>query len=105
MNSNDNRSGLDRRALARRLALLAATASVQPALLAEAESKAEEDFDALAAHATTALAASPAVLSAQQRLEVRNAVRDLQKTLAQARSKDLPNEADPAFIFHAVVTP
>jgi hypothetical protein len=105
MNSNDDRSGLNRRALARRLAAVAAAASLRPALLLAAESNGAEVSDALAAHVAAALSASPAVLTPQQRLEVRNGVRELQKILAQARSRELPNEADPAFIFHTVVTP
>ena len=104
MNTNDDRSGLDRRALARRLAALAAAASFKPALLL-AESPGAGGSDVLAAQVNTALSASPAALSTQQRLEVRNGVRDLQKSLAHARSRELPNEADPAFIFHTVVSP
>ncbi|MEO6326855.1 MAG: hypothetical protein ABIT01_02370 [Thermoanaerobaculia bacterium] len=104
MSSPDDRSGLDRRALARRIAALVAAASVSPLLLGASEPAPAGAEDA-AARVATALAASPASLTPQQRLEVRNGVRDLQKTLAVARARELPNDAEPAFLFHTVLTP
>ena len=46
-----------------------------------------------------ALSATPASLTAEQRLDVRRGVRDLQKTLADARRVPLGYDADPATIF------
>jgi hypothetical protein len=46
-----------------------------------------------------ALTASPAPLDPQQRLAVRNGVRGLQKSLADARKKEVPNDVDPAFVY------
>ena len=46
-----------------------------------------------------ALSATPANLSAEQRLDVRRGVRDLQKALADARRVALPYETDPATVF------
>jgi hypothetical protein len=46
-----------------------------------------------------ALSATPAGLTAEQRLDVRRGVRDLQKTLADARRVPLGYDADPATIF------
>ncbi|MGE5717153.1 MAG: hypothetical protein ACM369_10930 [Acidobacteriota bacterium] len=42
---------------------------------------------------------TPAALSAEQRLDVRRGVRDLQKALAEARRVSLPYETDPATVF------
>jgi hypothetical protein len=46
-----------------------------------------------------ALSATPAGLTAEQRLDVRRGVRDLQKALADARRIALPYETDPATVF------
>lgn len=88
------KSLLDRRALALRLAAAAAGAS----LISATEIAAAADLSEIDA----VFALSPATLTPQQRLDVRNGVRELQKTLAQARSRELPNDADPAFVFQTV---
>ncbi|HSB64320.1 MAG TPA: hypothetical protein VLJ18_09155 [Thermoanaerobaculia bacterium] len=46
-----------------------------------------------------ALSATPASLTAEQRLDVRRGVRDLRKALADARRVALPYETDPATVF------
>src|ERR1017187_2430811 len=46
-----------------------------------------------------ALSATPASLTAEQRLDVRRGVRDLQKALADARRVELSYETDPATVF------
>lgn len=49
--------------------------------------------------AEAALSATPASLTAEQRLDVRRGVRDLQKTLVDARRVPLGYDVDPATIF------
>jgi hypothetical protein len=46
-----------------------------------------------------ALSATPASLTAEQRLDVRRGVHDLQKALADTRRVPLPYETDPATVF------
>jgi hypothetical protein len=48
-----------------------------------------------------ALSATPASLTPEQRLEVRRAVRDIQKTLADVRRVTLGYDVDPATVFLA----
>jgi hypothetical protein len=48
-----------------------------------------------------ALSATPASLTAEQRLDVRRGVRDLQKTLVDARRASLGYDVDPATVFLA----
>jgi len=46
-----------------------------------------------------ALSATPASLSAEQRLDVRRGVHDLQRALEDSRRVTLPYETDPATVF------
>ncbi|MGZ6972296.1 MAG: hypothetical protein ACXVID_11570, partial [Thermoanaerobaculia bacterium] len=48
-----------------------------------------------------ALSTTPASLTAEQRLDVRRGVRDLQKTLVDARRASLGYDVDPATVFLA----
>ena len=48
------------------------------------------------------LAATPAALLPEQRLDVRNAIGGLQKTLSQARAVTLRYDVEPAFVFLAI---
>jgi hypothetical protein len=48
-----------------------------------------------------ALFATPASLTPEQRLEVRRAVRDTQKTLLDVRKVDLGYDVDPSTVFQA----
>jgi hypothetical protein len=94
--------GLTRRSLARAIGGAAATALLPgrsdaadpPAfsLKQVAESRTEALVEA-------ALSATPASLTAEQRLDVRRGVRDLQDTLADARRASLGYDIDPATVF------
>jgi hypothetical protein len=100
--SRTKHEGVTRRSLARTIGGAAAAAILPershaadpPAPLSE--QNAESRTDALV---EAALAATPARLSPEQRLDVRRAVRDVQKTLADARRVPLGYDADPATIF------
>ena len=101
LEGNTERS-FDRRLLARVLGA-AAAAAILPAPATAAEEpvlpsrhNAEARTEALV---EAALSATPASLTAEQRLDVRRGVRDLQKTLADARRVPLGYDADPATIF------
>ena len=48
-----------------------------------------------------ALSATPARLTPEQRLEVRRAVRDMQKALLDVRKVDLGYDVDPSTVFRA----
>jgi hypothetical protein len=97
-------TGISRRALAKTLGGAAAAAclpgrsdaadptAVSPQELADAR------IDALV---EAALSATPARLTPEQRLEVRRAVRDTQKTLVDARRASLGYDIDPAIVFQA----
>ena len=95
-------SGITRRSLARTLGGAAAVACLpgrsdaagppSPPSRQIAESRTEALVEA-------ALSATPVALTAEQRLDVRRGVRDLQKTLADARRVPLGYDADPATIF------
>lgn len=94
--------GISRRTLAKTLSGAAAAACLPgrsdaadaPAspLKQIAESRTEALVEA-------ALSATPASLTAEQRFHVRRGVRDLQKTLGDARRVPLGYDADPATIF------
>jgi hypothetical protein len=92
----------DRRSLAKGLGAAAAAALVSRPLSADevpappSRQIADSRTDALV---EAALSATPASLTAEQRLAVRRGVRDLQKALADARRVALPYEIDPATVF------
>lgn len=97
--------GFDRRSLVLRLggAAAATAAGLLPATVGAEESPSSPSkqnsstrTDALV---EAALSVSPAELTAEQRLDVRRGVRDLQKALADARRVALPYETDPATVF------
>ena len=100
--SRTRQEGLTRRSLARAIsgataaAILAApaTAAEEPVLPSRQNTEARTE-----ALVEAALSATPASLTAEQRLDVRRFVRDLQKTLADARRVPLGYDADPATIF------
>lgn len=96
--------GLTRRSLARTLGGAAAAAMV-PGAVATAEEPllpSQQDTDARTdALVDAALASTPARLSPEQRLDVRRAVRDTQKTLRDLRKIALGPEVDPATVFLA----
>jgi hypothetical protein len=97
-----NTAGISRRTLAKTLsgaaaaALLPApaTAAEEPAL--PSGQKTEERTEALV---EAALSATPAGLTAEQRLDVRRGVRDLQKALADARKAKLDYGVEPVTVF------
>src|SRR5271169_984198 len=98
---NTSRS-FDRRSLARVLGAAAAAAMLPaPAIVAEGPlSPSRQNVEARTeALVEAALSATPASLTAEQRLDVRRGVRDLQKALADARRVALPYETDPAIVF------
>jgi hypothetical protein len=95
-------SGLTRRSLARAISGVAA-AALLPERSDAAEPPAPPSKQYADSHTEAlveaALSATPATLSAEQRLDVRRGVRDLQKALADARRVPLPYEIDPATVF------
>ena len=100
--SRARQEGLTRRSLARAMGGAAAAAILPaPAIAAEgATSPSQENVEARTeALVEAALSATPASLTAEQRLDVRRGVRDLQKALADARRVALPYETDPATVF------
>jgi hypothetical protein len=100
--SRARQEGLTRRSLARAMGGAAAAAILPaPAIAAEGDaSPSQEKVEARTeALVEAALSATPASLTAEQRLDVRRGVRDLQKALADARRVALPYETDPATVF------
>ena len=98
---NTERS-FDRRALARGFAASAAAALLPRVAGAEdapTPFSKESPGAPVGALVEEALAASPAALSPEQRLDVRNGVRSLQQALADARKRELAYDVEPAFIF------
>src|SRR5664279_5557519 len=95
-------TGISRRSLAKTLggaaaaAILPAPAGATDEALVSSEQDAEAGTNALV---EAALSATPARLSPEQRLDVRRAVRDTQKTLADARRASLGYDVDPATVF------
>lgn len=97
-------AGISRRTLAKTLSGAAAAAFLPgrsdaadpPASLPKQNP--ESHTDALV---EAALSATPSRLTPEQRLEVRRAVRDTQKTLADVRKVDLGYHVDPATVFLA----
>lgn len=95
-------AGISRRTLAKTLSGAAAAALLSgrsdaadppaPPSKQIAESRTEAMVEA-------ALSATPASLTAEQRLDVRRGVRDLQRTLADVRRVPVGYDADPATIF------
>jgi hypothetical protein len=102
--SRTTQEGLTRRSLARAIggaaaaAMLPVTATAAEAPVLLSQQNSEERTDALV---EAALAATPARLTPEQRLEVRRAVRDTQRTLVDARRASLGYDVDPATIFQA----
>lgn len=94
--------GFTRRSLARALSGAAAAAILPPRPAAAEEpvlpsrQNSEARTEALV---EAALSATPASLTAEQRLDVRRGVRDLHRALADARRVSLPYEIDPATVF------
>ena len=100
-----NATRVSRRALARSLGGAAAAALV-PSALEAAETPSllpsQQDADARTeALVEAALSVTPARLAPEQRLDVRRAVRDTQKSLLDVRKAALPSETDPATVFLA----
>ena len=101
-NSLTRPEGLTRRSLARAISGAAAAAILPaPAVAAGGAALSPQQSSEARTEALVeaALSATPATLSAEQRLDVRRGVRDLQKTLADARRVALPYETDPATVF------
>jgi hypothetical protein len=102
---NDERSsrahGISRRALAKTLggAATAAAASLLPVSAAASLASGDPVEAHVDAMVEAALAATPATLTPEQRLEVRRGVRDLQKALADVRRTPLDSDVDPATVF------
>jgi CubicO group peptidase (beta-lactamase class C family) len=102
--SRTRQQGLTRRSLARAISGAAAaailpapaTAAEEPVLPSRQNSEARTE-----ALVDAALSATPAGLTAEQRLDVRRGVRDLQKTLGDARRTSLGYDVDPATVFLA----
>lgn len=94
--------GLTRRSLARTISG-AAVAVLLPARSEAADAPAPPSKQYTDSHTEAlveaALSATPATLTAEQRLDVRRGVRDLQKALADARHVAVPYEIDPATVF------
>jgi hypothetical protein len=98
------KAGISRRTLAKTLSGAAAAAFLPgrsdaadpPASLSEQTP--ESHTQALV---EAALSATPARLTPEQRLEVRRAVRDTQKTLVDVRKVGLGYDVDPATVFQA----
>src|SRR5260370_40049789 len=94
--------GLTRRSLARAIGGVAA-AFFLPVRSDAADTPASPSRQIADAHTEAlveaALSATPASLSAEQRLDVRRGLRDLQKALADARRVALPYDIDPATVF------
>jgi hypothetical protein len=103
LEGNEERS-FDRRSLARGIGAAAATALLPSRLRADdapvplSKESSGAPVDSLI---DAALAVSPAELSPEQRLDVRNGVRSLQQALADARKAKLDYGVEPAFIFLA----
>ncbi len=94
--------GLSRRSLARVISGAAAAALLpgrSEAVEAPAHLSKQFEDSHTEALVEAALSATPATLSAEQRLDVRRGVRDLQKALADARRVQVPYETDPATVF------
>jgi hypothetical protein len=102
--SRTRQQGLTRRSLAKAISGAAAaailpapaTAAEEPVLPSRQNSEARTE-----ALVDAALSATPAGLTAEQRLDVRRGVRDLQKTLGDARRTSLGYDIDPATVFLA----
>jgi hypothetical protein len=98
------KAGISRRTLAKSLGGAAAAAILPgrsdaadpPAPISE--QNAESRIEALV---EAALSSTPAHLTPEQRLEVRHAVRDTQKTLLDVRKVDLGYDVDPSTVFQA----
>ena len=95
-------SGISRRTLAKTLSGAAAAAFL-PGRSDAADTPPPPSKQIADSHADAlveaALSATPAILTAEQRLNVRRGVRDLQQALADARRVPLGYDADPATIF------
>ena len=100
----DSTASFDRRSLARMLGAAAADALL-PAPPAVAEERilppGQRNEARTEALAEAALSATPASLSAEQRLDVRRGVRDLEKALADARKAKLDYDVEPPLVFLA----
>ena len=100
--SRTRQEGLTRRSLATTIggaaasALLPGRSDAAEAPAPPSKQLADSHTDALV---EAALSATPANLTAEQRLDVRRGVRDLQKPLADARRVALPYETNPATVF------
>lgn len=95
-------SGISRRSLAKTLSGAAAAAILPTATGAAEEpvTSAPPNADARTeALVEAALAATPARLSPEQRLDVRRGVRDTQKALLELRKIGLDDDVDPATVF------
>lgn len=110
LEGNTERS-FDRRALVLRLggAAAATAAGILPTALGAEEPPSSPSQQIPGAPGATvspvdslieaALAVSPATLSPEQRMDVRNGVRSLQQALADARKAKLEYDIEPAFVF------
>jgi hypothetical protein len=92
----------DRRSLARSLAASAAAALLPAAARADdvpSSLSKESPGSPVDAAIEAALAVTPVELSPEQRLDVRNGVRSLEKALEDARKAKLDYDVEPAFVF------
>ena len=103
--SQTKQEGLTRRSLARAISGAAAAAAFLPGRSDAADPSAVSQQETADAHTDAlveaALSATPASLTPEQRLEVRRAVRDTQKTLTDVRKVSLGYDVDPATVFLA----
>ena len=104
MNAIDPRkaAGISRRTLAKTLSGAAAAALLPaPATAAEEPVLASGQIGEARTEALVeaALSSTPAGLTAEQRLDVRRGVRDLQKALADARKAKLDYSVEPPLVF------
>jgi hypothetical protein len=100
--SKTRHEGLSRRSLARALSG-AAAAAILPGRSDAADTPAPPSRQIADSHTDAlveaALSATPASLTAEQRLDVRRGVRDLQNALADARKAKLDYAVEPATVF------
>jgi hypothetical protein len=95
-------TGVSRRSLAKTLGGAAAAAMLPAAATGAEEHVADLSTNAdarIEALVEAALAATPASLTPEQRLDVRRGVRDLQKEVYELRKTTLADDVDPATEF------
>jgi hypothetical protein len=101
--SRTRHEGFTRRSLGRAISGAAAAAALLPGRSDAADTPAPPSRQIADSHADAlveaALSATPASLTAEQRLDVRHGVRDLHKALADGRRVELDYSVEPATVF------